>query len=485
MLPAGRHFAITWSIPDSYGGMTTAMLQRSRAFVRLGGATVDVLTFDVRADYPSVEADLRARGDLVDGMRLLNLYDWLRDSPLPGGTLRPELHRFTPLEPDHPGPVRERGGVVLSRSRLATDGSILQVDHFRTDGSLLLSDRRDVLHRGDLGGRSVVLCDPDGRPVRSWGGIHPLYRAWLDRLTARRPSWMIVDSKTSANFMTGYRRPHVTVVHVVHNSHLARADEPLGAVRASRSRVFDDLRAFDSVVVLTRRQRHDVVTAHGHADIVRVIPNASDHADDHGGRQARDPRRGVVLASLTSRKRVDHAVRAVIAAHESTGVTLDVFGDGELRAELERLAAGHPGIVTFHGHRTDARRALAGASFLLATGSSEGFPLVLVEAMAAGCIPISYDVPYGASDIIDARNGLLVPSGDAAALEHAIVALATEPEHRLAARRRTARRTAERYGDRAVTALWSRELRAASRRHARSLGAPTAQVGATAVRQAS
>ena len=59
--------------------------------------------------------------------------------------------------------------------------------------------------------------------------------------------------------------------------------------------------------------------------------------------------------------------------------------------------------------RPDARRELATASFLLLTSRSEGSPLVLVEAMAAGCLPIAYDVRYGPSDLIrNGRNGFLV-----------------------------------------------------------------------------
>ena len=91
------------------------MLQRSRAFVRLGGVSVDILTFDARPDYAVVEQRLRDRGDLIDGIRLLNLYDWLRDNPLPGGSLRLHLHPFTPLHPDgrdeeaRPGPSEVTG----------------------------------------------------------------------------------------------------------------------------------------------------------------------------------------------------------------------------------------------------------------------------------------------------------------------------------------------------------------------------------------
>jgi poly(glycerol-phosphate) alpha-glucosyltransferase len=445
--------------------MTTALLQRSRAFVRLGGVDVDILTFDARPDYPEVERRLRAAGEVIDGMRLLNLYEWLRENPLPGGSLRPLAHVFTPLGPAQPG--------ALTRTRTAPDGAVLQIDHFRRDGSLLLSDRRDTHQQGVLGGRSVVLCDASGTPVRSWSRIHHLYAAWLDRLTRRQPSFMIVDSKTSARFMLSYRRPHVTTVHVVHNSHLA-AD---GGLRESRRQVFEHLDDFDSVVLLTERQRQDVRRKLGRVPNLSVIPNAA-HAVEPGPDE-RDPHRGVVLASLTSRKRVDHAMRAAAAV---PGVALDVYGDGELRPRLEALETSS---VRLRGYRRDARRELQTASFLVATGSSEGLPLVLIEAMAAGCIPIAYDVPYGASDMIDGVNGVLVPSGDVDALAAAIRDLSAASPAELARRRQHARRTAEHYTDAAITERWRRELRAAARRHARARLALAVRAGVTASRRAS
>ena len=54
-MPRGPQFAVTWSIPDDYGGMTAAMLARSSAFSRLGGVPVDVLTFDARPDTADLE----------------------------------------------------------------------------------------------------------------------------------------------------------------------------------------------------------------------------------------------------------------------------------------------------------------------------------------------------------------------------------------------------------------------------------------------
>jgi poly(glycerol-phosphate) alpha-glucosyltransferase len=483
-LPLGRHFAVTWSIPDDFGGMTSALLHRSRAFVKFGRVAVDVLTFDARPDYPDLDERLRERGELVEGMRLLNLYEWLRTHPLPGGTLRPDLHPFTPLdlERGEADTTNERDGHIVSATRLSDDGeTVLQVDHYRDDGTLLLTDRRDVRVAGELGGRSIVLCDEVGRPVRSWGRAHRFYRAWLDRLTAKKISYMIVDSKTAANFMVGYHRPHVVISHVIHGSHLAVALDPASGVRESRRAVFEQLEGFDGVVALTERQRRDMLALRPELENVDVVPNSRDRVASV--RLDRDPTAGVVLAALTARKRVDHAIDAVVEAHATSGATLEVFGDGELRTALDARAGEHTDAVTMRGYRSDARESLSRASFLLLTATSEGFPLVLVESMAAGCIPIAYDVPYGPGDVIDGRNGLLVPAGDRAALRAAVEEVASASPQRLASMRRHARATARRFTDRAVTDQWARQLRLAARRHARRVVPPRAPGDATVAPQ--
>lgn len=469
-LPEGRHFAVTWSIPAEFGGMTDAMLRRSAAFSRLGGVHVDVLTFDARPDTRHLEQALRDRGRLADGVRVLNLYDWLREHPLPGGSLRLDGDAFSPLTEADTTELRRRDEVVTSRIRRDVAGRMLQIDHYRDDGTLVLSDRRDTRERGTVGGRSVVLCDAAGRPVRSWRRIWPLYTAWLDALTGGEPSFMIVDSKSMAPFMLTYRRPHVITAHVVHGSHRAAAGEG-HPIRRSRREVFEHLDDLDIVAVLSRRQAEEIAQLVGRRSNVVVIPNSRGTAPPpEAAVRPRDPASAVVLAALTPRKRVSHAIDAVQRASVQLGtpLRLDVFGDGESREALERRVDGSA-LVRFHGYDPDARRRLADASFLLLTSRSEGFPLVLIESMAAGCLPIAYDIAYGPADLIrDGRNGFLVPAGDVDALAAALTRARSLPPRRIAAMRRRAVRSARRFDDERVVRLWSRELhRAAAKRRLR------------------
>jgi poly(glycerol-phosphate) alpha-glucosyltransferase len=318
--------------------------------------------------------------------------------------------------------------------------------------------------------------------VRSWGRVWHLYAAWLDRLTARRTSFLIVDSKTVAPFVASYRRKHVTTVHLVHASHLVGSARPLGRLRESRRRVFENLAAFDAVAVLSERQRADVEALLGPQPNLIVARNlresgASDARADAGnarssggtGNVDRPRTRGIMLASLDRRKRVSHAIRAVAAqrAASQSPVTLDVYGEGPRRAPLERVIAreGVGEAVRLRGFDPGARERLAHASFLLLTSTSEGFPLVLPEALAVGCLPIVYDVPYGPADIVrDGWNGFVVRAGDVEALGAAIETLVSLPESRLARMRRNAIRSARPFEPRAVTRAWARDLRAARRR---------------------
>lgn len=477
-LPAGRHFAVTWGISDHYAGMTSALLHRSRAFVRLGRVSVDILTVDARPDYPELSKHLRERGELTEGMRIVNVWDWLRANDPAEATGRRKDTRekrwFDPLPADDSFTSRYRGGTELSRTHFADDGTTgLQTDHYRLDGSLFVSERRDTRSYRLPGAGSVVLCDRHGQPVRSFNGTWALYRYWLDELRGGIRSFFIVDSKAAANFMLSYRRRDAVTVHLVHSSHLQGLTRPIGPLRESRRMVFENLDDFDAVVLLTTRQRDDVVLLLGQHSNLAVVPNSRDLGPAAPVQRQRG--RGIVLATLDDRKRVDHAVRAAIAAAEANAeresgegeqpVTLDVFGEGPKQDALAKLIGNRGSIVRLHDYRADAREQLRESSFLLLTSRSEGFPLVLIESMAAGCIPIAYDVPYGPSDIIrHGENGFLVTAGDRAGVAEAILELQFLPEEAVQRMRSNARRTAVQYSDEAVMSMWARELHRASLR---------------------
>lgn len=86
--------------------------------------------------------------------------------------------------------------------------------------------------------------------------------------------------------------------------------------------------------------------------------------------------------------------------------TLELVGDGPARSALERQAEGLP-RVTFHGF-CDPSSFYAQARLLLLTSDFEGFGLVLVEAMAAGCVPVVLGSYPAAYDLVHGTDGVVV-----------------------------------------------------------------------------
>lgn len=121
-----------------------------------------------------------------------------------------------------------------------------------------------------------------------------------------------------------------------------------------------------------------------------------------------------------------------VCVQEGLPVTLTVIGDGPDRSLLERAirATGMGDLIELRGMQpaTAVYQAMRAHHVLLMPSNSEGFPNVLLEAQANGCVPIASHLP-GITDIglADGVSGLLASPGDAAAFAHQIATL-YEPE---------------------------------------------------------
>lgn len=451
--PRGRQFALTWGIPDEFGGMTEAMLQRCRAFTREGELALAVLTLDDRPDYPELEERLRSAGELTETMTLLNIWDWMREHGV-----RPKAKSIippAPLDAEEGDACEIRDGVVIARRRDVGDGTE-EVDRFRSDGTLLLTDRTSD------GERSIVAYSADGTPIREWTSLWAVYRYWLDRLTGGKRSFIVVDSKTAARFIHSYRRDNVVTMHVLHGSH--RRGGVAGRLSASRRDAVEHASEYDALVTLTDRQSADLKEDGAQPQCLFVIPNS--RASGARPEQREHVRgTGVMLASLTKRKRIGHAVKAIGQARaRGADVRLDIYGEGPEHDQIARLIHDLQlgDAVRLHPFDRDAGREFARADFSLLSSTSEGLPLVLVESMASGCIPIAYDMRYGPADIIThGRDGILAANGDVDDLARRILQFADADDARVERMRRRARMTTRRYSDRAVTRRWARAMEVA------------------------
>jgi len=101
---------------------------------------------------------------------------------------------------------------------------------------------------------------------------------------------------------------------------------------------------------------------------------------------------------------------------------LVIFGEGPQRAQLEASihSLGLAGRVALAGYVDDLRPELSDARLFVLPSDYEGFPAVLVEALAAGVPVVATDCSPAIAGVVAIGDGILVPIGDPAALARAI-----------------------------------------------------------------
>jgi glycosyltransferase involved in cell wall biosynthesis len=103
-------------------------------------------------------------------------------------------------------------------------------------------------------------------------------------------------------------------------------------------------------------------------------------------------------------------------------VRLRILGDGDLQSDLRALAQrlSITDAVSFEGFSLDTPAFLANTDVYVISSLSEGLPLTLLEAMAAG-VPVVATAVGGIPEVIDkAKSGWVCPPNNPEALADAM-----------------------------------------------------------------
>lgn len=140
--------------------------------------------------------------------------------------------------------------------------------------------------------------------------------------------------------------------------------------------------------------------------------------------------------------RLDHGkgVHDLLAAHDRLdGVTLRIVGGGVLQGEL----AGEAGEdVVFEGRlpHEDLPPLYAGADVITLPSSHEGFPVVVLEALACATPVVASDLPSTREQLRSEKTGWFVDAGDVGGLAEALDTALRADGYRPAVAREDARK---------------------------------------------
>lgn len=187
---------------------------------------------------------------------------------------------------------------------------------------------------------------------------------------------------------------------------------------------------YDTIVVLTQEDK--VTNWNGWKNVV-VMPNPVSFRSDVASYLSE--KSIVAIGRLDRIKNFSSLINAfklVVLRHDDW--SLKIYGNGELENELidQIRQLGLENRVFLMGFTNNIKGVLCKSSIFALTSYTEGFPMVLLEAMECGVPPVSYQCPCGPKEIItDGKDGFLVPLNDEQMLAERICQLIEDKELRI------------------------------------------------------
>lgn len=272
---------------------------------------------------------------------------------------------------------------------------------------------------------------PGDVPVTDLGGRGPLAFLRLVRLIRRLRPDVVFSSLTFYNTLVLLLRPLVPgdVRFVVRENSMPRVHVPTMPYGWLRWRLYAPAhRKADRIVCQCPEMAGDVAAAGVSRERLVVIPNPVDLERIRRALEGADsPYTGggprlVAAGRLVPAKGFDLLLEAFSRVHAThPDAVLHLLGTGPQEAALRRQmdALGMSGWVRFEDFQANPFPWFRHADLFVQPSRYEGFPNVVVEALACGTPVVTFDCPGGTA-VVDGENGWKVPVGDVEALAERI-----------------------------------------------------------------
>lgn len=294
-----------------------------------------------------------------------------------------------------------------------------------------------IIVTDDSGNGPVLPVDPRVRVidlgVRYFDNDRPgIMYALKDALTKRRRHQQLMTAQlekiqpdvvisvgTSEKYFLPFIRvkskpSYIREIHFVRNYRIEHSSTRKERLFSRLVNLFDYgllIRRYDRVVVLTEEDRSQ--NWHRRGKVV-AIPNPQtqkpNRKSDYSSKTV------VAVGRLIAIKNFSSLLKAWVDVNNSHPEwRLEIWGTGAMKQTLaqEVELLGISQSVMLKGFTSDSLHAMSEGSIFVLTSMSEGFPLVIVEAMSVGLPVVAYNCPYGPRAIIeDGMDGFLVETND-------------------------------------------------------------------------
>jgi len=221
-----------------------------------------------------------------------------------------------------------------------------------------------------------------------------------------KPDIVISVNYTPEQYSIPFIAKHIPKIKEFHSSGSALKPTK-GLFEKAKQRLFQLFNRYEAVVVLNEDEKQ-----YYPFDNLVVIPNFI--AVNESKQEFQKEKTIIAAGRIAAVKQFDHLIQAwALIAPEFPDWQVKLFGDGddqlmqELKALINDLQLTN---IRLMGATTALEEEMQKASIYAMTSATECFPMVLLEAMDAGMVCISYNCPTGPKNILQHQvDGILTP----------------------------------------------------------------------------
>lgn len=468
-------YTVTTTLPPIHGGRTKSLLSRVKFLDTELNAPTKILTTNYNVNYNDVYKLFSEEDKVTANITYENLYDWLSDFKLltfPQTKLFKKVkYNEQPLEIEglkHEIAKNKRivryydqdNTYVLYR-KYYDDQSVIEFEDFMSPISKKRVQRWQynkygVLHRkiyyapntlrkvleeffdidgniyykksyndSELNTLIYIQTYKNNRPYKTFKSEKQLFQYYFES-KFKDEDVVFCDARLLDKPLLKQKRNTKNIL-VFHSSHLNN-----GNIQDSYKYALNTPDKISKYILLTNKQKQDIQNVTSiDSNKFAVIPHFIKSTQPLDN--IKKENRFVFVGRIAPEKQIDHILTAY-KAFLKTGydTTLSIYGKSELgQLEIIKQMIHEYKIqdkVHINDYTTNPSLEFQKSKASLLTSSFEGFGLTTMESINIGCPVISYDMRYGASEIINhGENGYLVEANNIAELTKYMVKVIETP----------------------------------------------------------
>ncbi|MEY8752206.1 glycosyltransferase [Alkalicoccobacillus gibsonii] len=446
-------FMLMFNIEVERGGITSVMLNRSRALADKG-YSVSLVTLDDNTRYHEISKKLREINRLSEKVDIVNVYDYYKQANTEKVTTDQQLKYYNSSSAIHESGFEVQAdefktkyyaryfsnGVYVKYKKWNKDLTLSHVDYFNNQRKRTLREvfnKKGYIERKiffDVNSNKqnqVVYYTEDGfcylnkwfnseteklqqqflfsrdREVLLFKNNIELHSHWLNEICSKelQKPFLLCDGIGSIDKVIAMDKNVAHRIYPFHTNHFMSPHSYGSEIKAEHKKLLNKLEGLDSVVVLSDEQKKDIVSQFGNYNNIDVIPNSINNVINS------EPKRHSKIISIVARydaiKQLDHSIRAFKDVIKSVpDAKLEIYGNGSDETRLKNIITELQlqSNVFIKGYSKDVSEVYSHSVVTILTSKYEGFGLVIAESMINETPVISYDISYGPKDII--TNGL-------------------------------------------------------------------------------